>query len=883
MVDYDELHKNNLKEKNRIQNEIKELEKDIFKYRSRGDFPSATHCLEKKVRLNADLSKKEEDIVRIEKIIKNEGINSDAPAAASNNSLNQPENLPIDDGTITTTMTVDVEFSGTKGDNKKIIHQTHSQTVKRQSEIRNHQVVSQISKVDTNSSKQTIRNMNLIGHRNSSTNRILRQSPNKSMDFLKNNEIHEKQQMESFISNLKRGKTWDESAGFLQISPRKALKWYRQGKNDFSKNTRFFYNQINNLEINVSGENDEVQSVKSNIGLIASDNKINERKKMHSFINHLKNGCSLDEASELSKIPSTQVSTWYRIGSNNFSENTSYFYNQLKKLNISPNLINFDFLDESDRKVQSHEIIDVNVVKEDKKIITDEDLIDDKKAKMNLIIFNLKEGKSLEKASENVGISVDIINDWILKGKIGIIDYVDFYNEYKSIEEKISLEKFKLSTGKEYSIEERIKQMDSIHNELNDVKSLMEDINENISQKDFQLQLKQLIDKFKLRKQEKENELKINSEIISGYGYISCRTIEDYKNKKIHISNALADTDDEIREAGLKNKHTLVGALQNKKVRYKTQLLEIDNIILLLSKQETLEQDISEIDSKIKDLKQKLRDIKNERKEMDGFLDAYRDAESCKDAADLVNIKVQKIVNWIHEGRDGTSDNKIYFFNEFNKIKSEKERIIRGNELRKLKKRQIKKEINESKYKTHSSFDKNQKNKMANVLSERKTGSTIVQAAKKHNVPISTVNKWYNQGKEKHSENTIYFYEEMQKIENEEEFNQMSALLAALMRYGNKKEACKVTGIPASKLDSWINQAGKGENKNAEYFVREYERLNITEDYNSGKNKKQNSKLCPQCGREVDSGQNYCNFCGYKLKATQHKKVSIFDKIRRLF
>lgn len=1084
-MDYESLLKNNIEERNRIKDEIKVLEEDIFKYQNRGDFSAATNCIEKKGYLNANLSEIEKEISRLERIIKNNGVDPYAPVPVSN-SPNKPTNVSIDDGTITTTMTLDIEFEGTKGQgkDKQNIYQTHSQSVKQDSEIKNGEIVNQVSNVNTTSSKQT--------HKELETNISRYEQISKNNDSLTPRERYEKKKMELFISNLKRGKTWDQAAAFSQISSIAASNWYQDGSKNLSKNTRYFYNEIKYLEDHNKLKNKGFKKHNENKNSFSKYIKRNERKKMISFLNYIKQGFSWDESARLAKISPTQPNTWYRMGSKDFSDNTSYFYNQLKKLNKTSNLkINNKLVypETSDVNVSNNinavsgendDIIDVKVktkkeiADKNKTIITDENLIKDKKSKMNLIIFNLKEGKSLEKTSEIVDISIDIINSWIIKGKNGNIEYVDFYNQCKLLGVNLPIEYFKSykmnnESKLEYNLEKRMEKLDLIHDDFNKVKSLSDEINEKISQKEFKTRLENLISQFKSKKQEKQKEIELNEKIIKSYGFTDCNTLEDFKNKKIQIKKDLNEVEEDIREARLKNKRSLILSLQNKKARYKTQLLDIDNIIQLLSKQESLEQDINEINGKIKELKQKLIDIQDERKQMDEFLEVYRNAESCQEALNLVDIKKQRIVNWIHEGRDGTNTNKIYFFNEFNKIKAEKERIRRGEELRKLKTKQIsqllthlrnrktkplackivgvkittfyrwyddgknggsdenidfylqvkeitqihkflkvfkkfksiKKTVEKTKtsnkqlnqwiydgkqqksenaiyfynefkkikdgiektkspissgtkitlpthkpkinyYGSKNSFERKQREHMVNVISEMKNGYSEFEAAIICNIPLTTVKKWYCQGKEGYSDNTVYFYknvnliepdnnelERMNKIieevkkgkslkeaaktvnipirlvnawfdygkhelnkntsyffkqiqnENQKEFYKMGLVLDGLNNGMSKTDACKIADIPLSKLNSWIDEGRNGENKNAEYFIKEYDKLGLSDE--NSHNGKSKYKYCSNCGKKVDVSQNYCHFCGYQLKYSKKKNQSIFDKLKGLF
>lgn len=1100
-MDYETLLKNNIEERNRIKDEIKVLEEDIFKYQNRGDFSSVNNCIEKKVRLKANLAEKEKEISRLERIIKNNGLDPYAPVPLSN-SPNNPTNLPIDDGTISTTMTIDIEFEGTKGQgkDKQNIYQTHSQSVNRVSEINNGEIINQVSNVDTISSKQTQKKLernisrdNLINS-TGYNNKIYSNRPISKRNNSKSpRERYEKKKMKLFISNLKSGKTWNQAAAFSQISPTTATEWYEKGKNNFSKNTSFFYKEINYLENHNKLNWDDFKKNNDNKNSWSKNINRNERKKMNSFLKYIKQGFSWEESAKLSNILQTQATIWYRRGSKDFSDNTTYFYNQLKKLNISPKLIdneNFAYTaknkiaDSNDVSKDNDDIIDVNVVEGEKNsidikneipneketIITDENLIKDKKSKMNLIIFNLKEGNSLEKTSEIVGISTDIINGWIIKGKNSNIEYVDFYNQCKLIGVNMPIEYFKSSkthdeSKLEYNLEKRIEKLDLIHEDFNNVKVLSKKIDENISQEEFKSRLQDLIAQFKSKKQEKQKELEINEKIIASYGFLDCKTIEDFENKKIQIKNDLNDVEEEITEARLKNKLSIVISLQSKKARYKTQLLDIDNIIQLLSKQGLLEQDIGEINDKIKDLEKKLNAIQDERKQMDEFLEIYRDVKSCEDAVKLSSIKKQRIVNWIHEGRNRTNANKIYFFNEFNKIKNQKERIRRGEELRKLKTKQIsqlltqlrngktkvqackivgisittfyrwydngknngsdenvdfykqvieikqmqkflkvfkkfkspKKAINKTNmpdeqirqwildgkqqknenaiyfynefqkinkniektsssnssstqinitdnnskinnYVPKNSFERKQREYMVNVISEMKKGYSKYEAAIICNIPISTVKKWYNQGKNSYSDNTAYFYKNVNLIEpennelagmnkiieevkkgkslkkaaesvnipirlvnfwfdngkrelnkntiyfyeqiqneNQKEFYKMGRVLDALNKGMDKHDACKIADVSVSKLNSWIIEGRNGENKNAEYFIKEYDKINLNED------KKINLKKCPNCGKLVDKNHNFCNMCGYSFNSNKKKKRSISDRLKGFF
>ena len=117
-------------------------------------------------------------------------------------------------------------------------------------------------------------------------------------------------------------------------------------------------------------------------------------------------------------------------------------------------------------------------------------------------------------------------------------------------------------------------------------------------------------------------------------------------------------------------------------------------------------------------------------------LNARKKGKTCEEAAELAGIPFYTIVHWYKEGKQGSGKENIQFYKKLNKIE---------DKLFDLK-------------------DSNERKLMEFVLKLLRKGKTKSEVAKLTELNESTFAFWYNQGKDAHSINTSYFYNEMNKI-----------------------------------------------------------------------------------------------------------------------
>ena len=183
-----------------------------------------------------------------------------------------------------------------------------------------------------------------------------------------------------------------------------------------------------------------------------------------------------------------------------------------------------------------------------------------------------------------------------------------------------------------------------------------------------------------------------------------------------------------------------------------------------------------------------------ERKKFEFILKLLRQGKSKAEVAKITEIKVSIMDSWYNQGRDKQSKNTIYFYNEINKIKKSKNKkktpIIKSKKDNKSNKKRdsiVKKDkliINKSKNIKKENIAENNKNKstsdvkssknnnlndekqlMTKFLSFMRKGYSRIEASQKVGITIGQVVIWYSQGRNNHSENTIYFYNQLNLIE----------------------------------------------------------------------------------------------------------------------
>ena len=216
---------------------------------------------------------------------------------------------------------------------------------------------------------------------------------------------------------------------------------------------------------------------------------------------------------------------------------------------------------------------------------------------------------------------------------------------------------------------------------------------------------------------------------IKGYGFEDCKVSSDFEFEKLKLGLELEDVKADILKAGSKYDPASVSALKNKEGRIITKINDINDILLLFDKINVLKIKISNLESKIKKIVGEVKPIDDERKQMNTVLKALRDNCSCEDAAKIANIKLKRIINWIHEGRNKTNKNKIYFYKYYSKIES------------------------------------NKKRKISRLLNHLKNGKTKYEACKLSNVSQNEFDIWYDNGRMGKDKINIDFYNNVNLIE----------------------------------------------------------------------------------------------------------------------
>ena len=227
---------------------------------------------------------------------------------------------------------------------------------------------------------------------------------------------------------------------------------------------------------------------------------------------------------------------------------------------------------------------------------------------------------------------------------------------------------------------------------------------------------------------------------IRKYGFGNCKKRECFESKKAKIENELNEIKDDILKAGARYDTALVVALKNREGRLKAKLNDVNAILALFDKIDVLKTEISHLEDEIKKWGDNIKPADNEREQMNIVLRALRNNYSREDAATLASVEMKRVVNWIHEGRNGSSKNKTYFFRQYSKIQSNKNR------------------------------------KIARILKHLKNGKTKDEACKLSYVSVSAFDIWYNNGRLGKDKTNIDFYRKVNLINEANEKKIMGSI-----------------------------------------------------------------------------------------------------------
>lgn len=212
------------------------------------------------------------------------------------------------------------------------------------------------------------------------------------------------------INAIKEGKTRTEAAKLAGINLRDIEYWYNTGKLGVEP-FKGYYEDYNSNKIT------QQQKKKMRIEGETAKFKLSTYKK-DRFILSIKDGNTVKEATEISKLESKQVTTWLTYGKQGI-EPFNEFFNDYQKAKTNLN----------QSKKESQTINTNNSYK-----------IDDAKIKKfrytkerHIIVINaIKEGKARSEAAKLAGINLNDIEHWYIAGKQGIEPFKEYYEDYIS-------------------------------------------------------------------------------------------------------------------------------------------------------------------------------------------------------------------------------------------------------------------------------------------------------------------------------------------------------------------------------------------------------------------------------------------------------------------
>ena len=284
-------------------------------------------------------------------------------------------------------------------------------------------------------------------------------------------------------------------------------------------------------------------------------------------------------------------------------------------------------------------------------------------------------------------------------------------------------------------------------------------------------------------------------------------------------------------------------------------------------------------------------------KQMDDIIEAMKAGNSRKEAADMVNVPLYKVNHWYNEGRDGFGKDNINFYKKIKRI--------------------------ENKTKKQKSEERMQ---MDFVLKMLKQGKSRQDAAKVAGIKITKISSWISQGRDKHDKDTIYFYNEMNKIRDKEknsrnksksetknaklikskksakksknkkkkqniefdskkevntnkfssieERSKMDIVLNALKNGSSRHEAAEKASIPISQISSWEMNGKLGYSENTIYFINELKIITNNKEKSQSNIDDFNVKKV----KEVKSQSSIDDFNVKKVKEVKSQKIKSIPK-----
>lgn len=152
------------------------------------------------------------------------------------------------------------------------------------------------------------------------------------------------------------------------------------------------------------------------------------------------------------------------------------------------------------------------------------------------------------------------------------------------------------------------------------------------------------------------------------------------------------------------------------------------------------------------------------------ILKQIKDGKTINQACQTINVSVDEVNGWLESGRKGIGPENIGFYNEVKQLETSSNEItIDAKKVEDIKKPEAPGTPNSGSIKSDnsSSINENKTDKrklMDSVLECLKDGCTYDEAAEQVNINPNLIVKWNMDGSRKVSDDAIYFYNEVNKI-----------------------------------------------------------------------------------------------------------------------
>lgn len=495
MSNNEELLESYKKERINLSSMIDEEKKDLYKYQNRRDYASVKACKERQGNLKSQLRDVEKEIVRLERIIENDGVDPYSPIPYGVDSPST--SISIDDGSIeqTVDLTIDIEGTKGKGKHKKTVNINQGQRIERNTQIKQGNIVDQTTNVNDIKSTKKIKNTDLISSNEKKISNFsddLPESDKKPRKYIRKAERSGNIAADNSFKNKSRIKN-DKTLNQISNGISKKKKNKSESNNKIIENKKSYKSnpksskwiKINNKYVRES----DIQKIEF---YTSDSNELKpedikrmriEREKMDNFLSFIKKGNSRFEACRYFNVSPDIIEDWYNKGAYGFDENTIYFFNNLYELERNYKSSQkekmdaiISFMKKGNTRTQASEYLNISLEVIEKWYDEGLNSFDEntiyfynqihkiehgrfEKEKMNIVLENLRKGATYDIACKNANVEFGMFDKWRILGKEKKSENaIYFYNELKEIE-KIKLERKKLiadETKQEQEVNENL-------------------------------------------------------------------------------------------------------------------------------------------------------------------------------------------------------------------------------------------------------------------------------------------------------------------------------------------------------------------------------------------------------------------------------------------